>query len=318
MESAIVRHGGQDSILPPMHEISVYFADGRVVAMRPTTCATVQAIAERAGEVLQHPARRIAIVSKGGTDPLAHEIRLRDIVPSPSVFFALPELLAQWTDSGTHIDLSEGGRVATCSELTHTQPLDAATGGVAACAGELWSGQHQWQVRPLLVGTSSAMIGGRPVGQAPDDFETLPVLATNGAHGKGHFVAVTRGGKYQPVCVDGVAAPDNFCLTFVAKLDDAPELLVYMTWDNSGSYCGGARHELLHRWHVQTPMVRTAGLLVHGHGSCSLAIEDAHRLPQRFTTLRWHCGTPGCGGRMKAERTHCRVCTEPFMKPKPG
>lgn len=292
-----------------MGEISVHFVDGRVVAMRPTTCATVQAIAERAGEVLQHPAHRIAIVSKGGTDPLAHETRLRDIVPSPSVFFALPELLAQWADSGTHIGLSEGGRVATC------QPglaLGCATGGVN-CVGELWSGEHQWQVRPLLVGTSSAMIGVRPPGQAPG-FETLPVLATNGAHGKGHFVAVTRGGKYQPVCVDGQQAPDNFCLTFVAKLDDAPEVLVYMTWDNSGSYCGGARHELLHRWHVQTPMVRTAGLLAGGHGSCSLAIEDAHRLPQRFTTLRWHCGTPGCGGTMKAKRTHCRLCEQP----KPG
>ena len=55
----------------------MYLVDGRVVAMRPTACATVQAIAERAGEVLQHPWWRIAIVSKGGTDPLAHEIRQR-------------------------------------------------------------------------------------------------------------------------------------------------------------------------------------------------------------------------------------------------
>jgi hypothetical protein len=70
-----------------MADIWVNFADGRVATVRLHESARVQDIAERAGVVLHQRACRIAIVMEGGTDPLAHEARLCDIVPPPRVFY---------------------------------------------------------------------------------------------------------------------------------------------------------------------------------------------------------------------------------------
>ena len=67
-----------------MADIWVNFADGRVATVRLDESARVQDIAQRAGVVLHQRACRIAVVMQGGTDPLAHEVRLCDIVAGES------------------------------------------------------------------------------------------------------------------------------------------------------------------------------------------------------------------------------------------
>lgn len=273
--------------------ISIKFVDGRVVTVLLPWCATVLTIAQRASAELRHPAHRIRIVRAGATEPLAHEHRLRNIIHSPSVFYALPELLAEWALSGEHIDLSANGQVATCN---------TAPGGVACCAGELFTGEEQWTIRPRCEGESTAVIGARC---PSDNLETLV-----GMQAVGYFVTVTSE-KSGGICVDGVAAPRHFSLSFVAKLGDDPELLVYMTYPHNhlGAVNSGGAKQLLRRWRVRTPLVRAAGLCVVGQGRCSVTIEDAPRLPQRFTTPRWHCDV--CGWTMRAVRTRCTGCSAP-------
>ena len=62
-------------------------ADGRVASVRLNGSVRVQDIAERAGVALHQRPCRIAVVNEGGTEPLAHEVRLCDIEPPPRMFY---------------------------------------------------------------------------------------------------------------------------------------------------------------------------------------------------------------------------------------